>query len=499
MYLYKANNLINIKNIRKGGNYMNFLENFISVLNNYLWSYILIVLLIILGLFFSFKSKFVQIRYFKEMFRLLGEGASKSGREKHKGKKGVSSFQAFCISTASRVGTGNLAGVAIAIASGGPGAVFWMWIIAIIGGASSFVESTLAQIYKVEDEHGFRGGPAYYMEKALNKKWMGIIFSILITISYGLVFNSVQANTISLAFKQAFGINTLIIGLILAVLTSLIIFGGVKRIARAAEIIVPIMAIAYVIVALFVILKNIGSIPSIFSLIIENAFGIKQVVGGSLGAAVLMGIKRGLFSNEAGMGSAPNAAATANVTHPAKQGLIQTLGVFTDTILICSATSFIVLISGSYLKNDLTGIQLTQTALSSQVGSWGNTFIAICIFLFAFSSVIGNYYYGETNIEFLKGSKTSLFLYRLCVIGMVLFGCVAKIQIVWDMADLFMGFMAIINLIAISMLSKIAFAALKDYDRQKKQGIEPVFYADSIEGLSNIECWPTREESEKLA
>ncbi|MGO5076136.1 alanine/glycine:cation symporter family protein [Clostridium sporogenes] len=478
---------------------MNFLENFISVLNNYLWSYILIALLIILGLFFSFKSKFVQIRYFKEMFRLLGEGASKSGREKHKGKKGVSSFQAFCISTASRVGTGNLAGVAIAIASGGPGAVFWMWLIALIGGASSFVESTLAQIYKVEDEHGFRGGPAYYMEKALNKKWMGIIFSILITISYGLVFNSVQANTISLAFEQAFGVNTLIIGLILAILTSLIIFGGVKRIARVTEIIVPIMAITYVIVALFVIFKNIGSIPSIFSLIIENAFGIKQVVGGGLGAAVLMGIKRGLFSNEAGMGSAPNAAATANVTHPAKQGLIQTLGVFTDTILICSATSFIVLISGSYLKSDLTGIQLTQTALSSQVGSWGNTFIAICIFLFAFSSVIGNYYYGETNIEFLKGSKTSLFLYRLCVIGMVIFGSIAKIQIVWDMADLFMGFMAIINLIAITMLSKIAFAALKDYDRQKKQGIEPVFYADSIEGLNNIECWPTREESEKLA
>ncbi|APH17722.1 alanine:cation symporter family protein [Clostridium botulinum] len=478
---------------------MSFIENFISVLNNYLWSYILIALLIVLGLFFSFKSKFVQIRYFKEMFRLLGEGASKSAREEHKKKKGVSSFQAFCISTASRVGTGNLAGVAIAIASGGPGAVFWMWLIALIGGASSFVESTLAQIYKVEDEHGFRGGPAYYMEKALNKKWMGIIFSILITISYGLVFNSVQANTISLAFEQAFGVNTLIIGLILAVLTSLIIFGGVQRIARATEIIVPIMAIAYVVVALFVILKNIGSIPTIFSLIIENAFGIKQVVGGSLGAAILMGIKRGLFSNEAGMGSAPNAAATANVTHPAKQGLIQTLGVFTDTILICSATSFIVLISGSYLKSDLTGIQLTQTALSSQVGSWGNTFIAICIFLFAFSSVIGNYYYGETNIEFLKGSKTSLFLYRLCVIGMVLFGCVAKIQIVWDMADLFMGFMAIINLIAISMLSKIAFAALKDYDRQKKQGIEPVFYADSIEGLSNIECWPTREEAEKSA
>ncbi|WP_251859844.1 alanine/glycine:cation symporter family protein [Clostridium sp. Marseille-Q2269] len=477
---------------------MSFLGNFISVLNNYLWSYVLIALLIILGLFFSFRSKFVQIRYFKEMFRLLGEGANKSVKGEHKGK-GVSSFQAFCISTASRVGTGNLAGVAIAIASGGPGAVFWMWLIALIGGASSFVESTLAQIYKVEDKHGFRGGPAYYMEKALNKKWMGIIFSILITVSYGLVFNSVQANTISLAFEQAFGANTLIIGAILAIFTAFIIFGGVKRIARASEIIVPIMAITYVVVALFVILKNIGSIPSIFSLIIENAFGVKQVVGGGLGAAILMGIKRGLFSNEAGMGSSPNAAATANVTHPAKQGLIQTLGVFTDTILICSATSFIVLISDSYLKTDLTGIQLTQNALSSQVGSWGNIFIAVCIFLFAFSSVIGNYYYGETNIEFLKGSKSSLFLYRLCVIGMVLFGSIAKIQIVWDMADLFMGFMAIINLIAISMLSKIAFAALKDYDRQKKQGIEPVFYSDSIEGLNNIECWPSREDVEKLA
>ncbi|EJO5347826.1 alanine:cation symporter family protein [Clostridium botulinum] len=479
---------------------MSFLTNIISVLNNYLWSYILIGLLIFLGLFFSFKSKFVQIRYFKEMFRLLGEGASKSVKGNNKDKKGVSSFQAFCISTASRVGTGNLAGVAIAIASGGPGAVFWMWVIALIGGASSFVESTLAQIYKVEDKHGFRGGPAYYMEKALNKKWMGILFSILITISYGLVFNSVQSNTISLAFEQAFGINTLIIGLVLAILTSFIIFGGVKRVAKVTELIVPIMAISYVLVALFVIFKNINSIPSIFSLIIENAFGVKQVVGGGLGAAILMGIKRGLFSNEAGMGSAPNAAATANVTHPAKQGLIQTLAVFTDTILICSATSLIVLLSGSYLKTDLTGIQLTQTALSSQVGSWGNVFIAICIFLFAFSSVVGNYYYGETNIEFLKGNKTILFIYRICVISMVIFGSVAKIQIVWDTADLFMGFMAITNLIAIAMLSKIAFAALKDYDKQKKQGIkDPVFYKDSIEGLKNVECWPTREESEKTA
>lgn len=475
---------------------MGIFENIISTTNNLLWSYILIIMLISLGLYFSFKTKFVQIRYFKEMFKLLGEGASDSVKGK-KEKKGVSSFQAFCISTASRVGTGNLAGVAIAIASGGPGAVFWMWVIALIGGASSFVESTLAQIYKVEDDHGFRGGPAYYMEKALDKRWMGIIFSILITISFGLVFNSVQANTISLAFEQAFGIKTIVIGSLLALGTAVIIFGGIKRVAKVAEVIVPIMATAYVLVALFVLFRNVTIIPKIFNLIIENAFGIKQVVGGGLGAAVLMGIKRGLFSNEAGMGSAPNAAATATVTHPVKQGLIQTLGVFTDTLLICSATSFIVLISGSYLNSNLTGIQLTQTALSSEVGPWGNTFIALCILLFAFSSIVGNYYYGETNIGFLKGNKVWLFLYRAAVVGMVLFGSIAKVQIVWDMADLFMGIMAIINLIAISMLSKIAFDALKDYDIQKKSGKEPVFFKDSIPYLKNVDAWPSREEDKE--
>ncbi len=479
---------------------MNFIEKLISVSNDILWSYVLIAVLIILGLYFSIKSRFVQIRFFKEMFRLLGEGASKSVKGTSE-KKGVSSFQAFCMSTASRVGTGNLAGVAIAIASGGPGAVFWMWLIAIMGGASSFVESTLAQIYKVKDEHGFRGGPAYYMEKALNKKWMGVLFSILITISFGLIFNSVQANTISLAFEEAFGVQTLTMGILLAIFTSIIIFGGVKRIAKVAELIVPIMAVAYVIIALFVMFKNITLLPKMFSLIFESAFGFKQFAGGGLGYVILTGVKRGLFSNEAGMGSAPNAAATASVTHPAKQGLIQTLGVFTDTLLICTATSFIVLLSGNYTKEGLTGIQLTQNALSSQVGSWGNIFIAVCILLFAFSSIIGNYYYGETNIGFLNGSKTWLLLYRICVIGMVIFGCIAKIQVVWDMADLFMGLMALINLIAISQLSKIAFAALKDYSKQKKQGIEPVFYVSNLEGieLKNVECWPECEEDEKLA
>lgn len=479
---------------------MNIIEKIISVSNDILWSYVLIAVLLVLGLYFSIKSRFVQIRFFKEMFRLLGEGASKSVTGKSE-KKGVSSFQAFCMSTASRVGTGNLAGVAIAIASGGPGAVFWMWLIALMGGASSFVESTLAQIYKVKDKHGFRGGPAYYMEKALNKKWMGVLFSILITISFGLIFNSVQANTISLAFEEAFGIQTLTMGILLAVFTSIIIFGGVKRIAKVAELIVPVMAVAYIIIALFVMFKNITLLPKMFSLIFKSAFGIKQFAGGGLGYVVLTGVKRGLFSNEAGMGSAPNAAATANVTHPAKQGLIQTLGVFTDTLLICTATSFIVLLSGNYTNKGLTGIQLTQSALSSQVGSWGNIFIAVCILLFAFSSIIGNYYYGETNIEFLNGSKTWLTLYRFSVIGMVIFGCTAKIQVVWDLADLFMGLMALINLAAISQLSKIAFAALKDYHKQKKQGIEPVFYVSNLEGLElkNIECWPEYEEDEKLA
>lgn len=464
---------------------LDFLSNIVSFGNTLLWSYILIFLLISLGLLFSFKTNFVQFRYLKEMVSLLTEKAIESKDN----TESISSFQAFCISTASRVGTGNLAGVALAIAAGGPGAVFWMWLIALIGAASSFVESTLAQIYKVKDKNGYRGGPAYYMEQALGKRWMGILFSILITLCFGLVFNAVQSNTISLAFKEAFGLNRTIMALVLAFITAGVIFGGVKRIAKVAESIVPVMAIAYVLIAGFVIIKNIGQLPEIFSLIIGSAFGLKPAVGGAIGAALMQGIKRGLFSNEAGMGSAPNAAATAEVTHPVKQGLIQTLGVFTDTIIICTSTAFMILISGVYKQTDLSGIQLTQNALSSQVGPWGNTFIAICILLFAFSSIIGNYYYGETNIEFINTNTTYLLLYRVFVVFMVWFGGVAKIQIVWDMADLFMGMMALINLIAIFLIGKIAILALKDYKAQKDAGKNPVFSKDSIKGLENIECW----------
>lgn len=469
---------------------MTILNNFISSINDILWSYVLIALLICCGLYFSFRTRFVQIRFLGNMFKLLTEGASSSiDKSSRKENKGVSSFQAFCMSTASRVGTGNLAGVAIAISVGGPGAVFWMWVIALIGGASSFVESTLAQIYKTKDGDTYRGGPAYYMEKALGKRWLGILFSILITISFGLVFNSVQSNTISIAFNEAFGVDRTIIGAILAILTAIVIFGGVKRIANVAEAMVPVMAISYVAIALFVILKNVTIIPDVFALIFENAFGLKQGIGGGIGAAMMLGIKRGLFSNEAGMGSAPNAAATAEVTHPVKQGLIQTLGVFTDTLLICSATAFIILSSGVYTQDNLTGIQLTQNALTSQVGSWGNTFIAICILLFAFSSVVGNYYYGETNIGFISSSKTALTLYRVSVVTMVLIGSIVELQVVWNLADLFMGLMAIINLIAIVLLGNIAFIALKDYSAQKKQGKDPVFKKEILPNSDNIDCW----------
>ena len=465
---------------------MDIINSIIANINNLLWTYILIILLITLGLLFTFKSNFVQFRYLKEMFKLLGEGTSKNGD-----KNQVSSFQAFCMSTASRVGTGNLAGIAIAISIGGPGSVFWMWIIALIGAASSFVESTLAQIYKVKDESGaYRGGPAYYMEKALHKKWLGVIFSILITITFGLIFYSVQSNTITSALGQAFDINSLLIASILTIITAIIIFGGVQRIARFTEIVVPIMAGAYILIALFVVATNITKLPAMFALIFENAFGFKAAIGGGLGAALMQGIKRGLFSNEAGMGSAPNAAATATVSHPVKQGLIQTLGVFTDTILICSCTAFIILLSGIDLNSGATGIELTQNAFSAHVGSWGTYFIAFCILLFAFSSIIGNYYYGESNIEFLTDKKIYINIYRLCVVAMVFFGCLANLETVWNLADVFMGFMAIINLIAITLLSKIAFKALDDYKKQKKAGIKsPVFKASSIPELENVEEW----------
>ncbi|MDR0270674.1 alanine/glycine:cation symporter family protein [Paenibacillus sp.] len=472
---------------------MDFLETIYNIIsyNNAFWSYVLIVILITAGVYFTWRTKFVQFRMAGEMVRLLGEGANKS---KSGGQNGISSFGAFCISTASRVGTGNLAGVALAIAAGGPGAVFWMWLIALIGSATAFIESTLAQIYKVKDKVGFRGGPAYYMEKGLNKRWMGVLFAVLITICYGLVFNSVQANTLSLALKSAYGLDRFWVGVVVAIITAIVIFGGVNRIVKASEYLVPIMAGGYVLLALYIVVANVTEFPAVMMLIFKSAFGFQQVAGGGLGAMVMLGIKRGLFSNEAGMGSAPNAAAAADVTHPVKQGLVQALGVFVDTLLVCSATAFIVLFSNAYGTDGLTGIELVQAALTEHTGSWAANFIAIAVFLFAFSSLVGNYYYGETNIEFIKSNKKWLFVYRLAVVGMVLFGSVAKVAIVWDLADLFMAFMAITNLIAIMLLGRFAFAALKDYREQKRQGKNPVFQSSTIKDLRNVECWDVKSE-----
>lgn len=472
---------------------MEFLEKVIGVANEAMWTYILIAVLIGLGLWFTIKTNFVQFRLFPEMFRVLFDKRTMSAS----GKKGTSSFQAFAISAASRVGTGNLAGVASAVAVGGPGAIFWMWLIAMLGSATAFVESTLAQVYKTPEKNQYRGGPAYYMEKGLNKRWLGIIFAITITFTYGLVFNSVQSNTISLAFNSEFDVNKNIIAIILVVMTGIVIFGGLKSIANVAQIIVPVMAILYIFIAIYILFTNITAIPDLISLIFSNAFGIREVAGGGFGAAILMGVKRGLFSNEAGMGSAPNAAATAEVSHPAKQGLIQALGVFFDTILICSATGFILVSAGGYANSEAAGIQLTQAAFEFHLGDWAAIFIAIAILFFAYSSILGNYYYGENNIGYIKNSKIGLFIYRIAVLAMVVFGATATFDLVWALADLTMGIMALINLYAITKLFKVANSVLQDYREQRKAGKDPVFYRDRLDDQTGIEFWGRDQTTDK--
>lgn len=466
---------------------MEIVNEWISAVNNVLWSYILISMLLGCAIWFSYKTRFVQFRLIGEMVRLLGDSAAKG---KHK-EKHISSFQAFAVSLASRVGTGNLAGVATAIAIGGPGAVFWMWIIALLGASSAFVESTLAQLYKIRGKDSFIGGPAYYMKNGLGMRWMGILFAVLISITFGFAFNSVQSNTICAAWERAFGIDHVVIGVILTIGTLGIIFGGIHRIASVSSIIVPVMALGYIALALGIVLYNIKELPAVLELIVSHAFGWEQVAGGGVGAALMQGIKRGLFSNEAGMGSAPNVAATASVTHPVKQGLIQTLGVFTDTLIICTCTAFIILFSGVPLDGSVNGIQLTQDALHNEIGSSGRIFVAIAILLFAFSSIIGNYYYGEANIRFITPRRWVLFLYRVLVGGMVMFGALASLDLAWSLADITMAFMTICNLIAISLLSREAFLLLADYVKQKRSGIKsPVFDKNRIPELKDkAECW----------
>ena len=471
------------------------MKEWVILLSDAIWTYVLIGVLVSCGIWFTWKTRGVQFRMIGEMFRLLTDSAT-SGTDgltdKNKHHKHISSFQAFAVSVATRVGTGNLAGVATAIAIGGPGAVFWMWVIALLGSATAFVESTLGQLFKQRDKDSFVGGPAYYIMRGLHCKWMAYLFAILITLTFSLSYNSIQSNTICGAMQTAFGWSPLVVGPILAALSLVIVFGGIHRIANVSAVLVPLMAIGYFVLTIFIMITNIGLVPHVLKVILTNAFGLEQSVGGAIGAAVLNGVKRGLFSNEAGEGSAPNAAATATVTHPVKQGLIQALGVFTDTLLVCSCTAFIILISGLYDVPELNGIALTQSALQSEVGAAGPVFIAIAIFLFAFSSIIGNYYYGEANIRFITNNKTVMTIYRFCSAGlMVMFGAMASFELVWNIVDFFIAFLTACNLIAIMLLGRYAFRLLDDYRRQKQQGIkEPTFHRRQLPELeSELECW----------
>ena len=470
------------------------MNELITAVNDVIWSYVLIVALVGCGLWFTWRTKFVQFRMVGEMLRLLTESAVDSVGDQVKGKekRHISSFQAFAVSVATRVGTGNLAGVATAIVIGGPGAVFWMWLIALIGSATAFVESTLAQLYKQKHKDSFIGGPAYYIQKGLKCRWMAVLFAILITLQFGLSNNSIQANTICGAMQEAFGWSPIWVGVALATMALFIVFGGIQRIAKVSSVIVPLMAVGYIILALVIIIMNIHLIPHGFKEIILDAFGFSQIAGGSIGAAMMNGIKRGLFSNEAGEGSAPNAAATASTTHPVKQGLIQALGVFTDTLMVCSCTAFIILISGLYQVPELNGIALTQSALQREIGSIGPMFIAVAIFLFAFSSIIGNYYYGEANIRFITQNNKVMTAYRIASAGlMVMFGALASFELVWNIVDLFMAFLTACNLIAIVLLGRYAFRLLDDYRQQKRQGIkEPVFHRSKLPEIEDeLECW----------
>ncbi|EIO3983118.1 sodium:alanine symporter family protein [Vibrio vulnificus] len=463
------------------------MTDLINLMNDLLWGSILVYLLVGVGIYFTVRLGFIQFRHFGHMFSVL-----KNSRKSD--NAGISSFQALCTSLAARVGTGNMAGVAVALTAGGPGAIFWMWLIAMLGMATSFAESTLAQLYKTKDDDGnYRGGPAYYMEKGLGMRWMGVLFSIFLIIAFGLVFNAVQANSIANAMQNAFGWENAYVGVVIVVLSGVIIFGGIKRIARTAELIVPVMALAYLALALFVMLSNLEKLPDVLMLIFKSAFGLQEAAAGGLGYAIaqamINGIKRGLFSNEAGMGSAPNAAASATPypPHPASQGYVQMLGVFMDTIVICSATVAIILMSGEYVPHgEITGIELTQLALSSQVGSWGGIFVAVAIFFFAFTSIIANYSYAETNLVFLEHNhKAGLNVFRLVVLGLVGFGAIAPLPVVWALADVSMGMMAIVNLVAILLLSGIVIKLAKDYNRQLQAGKLPTFNPDDFPELKS--------------
>lgn len=458
--------------------------------NDKYW-YIVIALLVVAGVYFSARTFLVQVRFLPDMLRTITE---KPGG--HDADHGVSAFRAFTVSAASRVGTGNVAGVALAISIGGPGAVFWMWLLALMGGATAFVESSLAQLYKVRGKEGFVGGPAYYIKNGLRQPWLAAVFAVVITVTYGFVFNAVQSNSISDSVQANVGGSptvAIITGAVIALLTGVVIFGGIRRLSSVTNVIVPVMATAYIVIALVVVFINITEVPAMIALIVGHALGFEQITGAAFGAALMQGMRRGLFSNEAGMGSVPNAAATASVSHPVKQGLTQSLGVYFDTIIVCSATAFIILLSNpSFGQSEVAGIALTQSALQEQVGAWAGPFLTTVIFFLAWSSILGNYYYGQANIEFLAGEAKArpwVLSYRVLVMLCVFGGALGSVALIWNVADLFMGLMATINLIAIIPLGGLAVKLLKDYSRQRAAGQNPVFRASSLPEARGVSLW----------
>ncbi len=464
-----------------------FIAEFTSVsgvFNDWIYSNVLFWVLIAAGVFFSVRTGFAQIRMFPEGIRVLTE-------KSHKG--GISSFQALMIATASRVGTGNIAGVATAIVSGGPGAVFWMWIMAVIGAASAFVESTLAQIYKQRDGDIYKGGPAYYIERAMKARWLGVVFAVLLILTFAFGFNGLQAYNIASALEHYAGDNyqtaALITGVVLAVISAALFFGGAQKISLVSSILVPIMAGIYILIGLIITFAHIGNLPEIFAEIFRDAFDFQAISGGFAGSCVVWGIKRGLFSNEAGMGSAPNAAAAADVSHPVKQGMVQVISVFIDTIIICSTTVFIILCTDQFTYGgDLNGIPLVQKSVQSMFGEIGVGIITVSVALFAFTSLIGNYFYAEFNVKFISGNKIFMTVFRILAVIMVFIGANSNLQLAWNMADILMAGMALVNIISLFCLSGIAVRALDDYVRQKKQGKNPVFRAADI-GLDNTDVW----------
>ncbi|WP_226610095.1 alanine/glycine:cation symporter family protein [Marinobacter nauticus] len=448
----------------------------VDFLNSILWGYVLVYGLLAVGVFFTIRLGFLQFVNFGEMVRAI-RGSRES--DVH----GISPFQALCTSLASRVGTGNLAGVAVALYLGGAGAIFWMWMVALVGMATGYAESTLAQLYKVRDGKGqYRGGPAVYIAKGLKAPWAAAIFAVCLIISFGLVFNAVQANSIADAMQGAFGVPKLGVGVVIAAFAGIVIFGGLRKIVRFAEFVVPFMAGAYVLLALGVMAMNITEVPGILALIVKSAFGLEEAAGGAAGsitAAMLNGIKRGLFSNEAGMGSAPNIAATATPAphHPSSQGLVQAFGVFIDTIIVCTATAVMILLAGVLEPGSgVTGTQLTQQAMEVHLGEFGGYFIAIAILFFAFTSIVANYTYAENALIYLRGGNTlGLTLLRLAALGMVIWGGYEAVVTVFNAADASMGLMATINLIAIVLLSGTVVKLTKDYLAQRKDGLVPHF------------------------